>query len=307
MIQKAKIVSVSVNPNQYHQTDIPRCTVAFPMSSTSLKQFALCPSKYKAGIEETENDSMNFGQLIDCLALNPEQFNSRFAVQPSTYTNDKGEVKKWSNNSNSCKAWLADHSNKQVVTTDELAETTKAIFRLSSDTTIAAFIKNSDTQVWVSAEWKDNDTGLLVPLRCLIDLVPKPDSEFALCIGDMKTTRDASIQAWTRDVFKFGYHIQGAFNLDLFNATHDEERTTFCHIVQENTPPYEPGKRLLDQEFIEIGRNEYRAALANYCKCLKFNSYPGYDDTDESSQGWSNTAPEPWMANKATFDPKYIF
>jgi hypothetical protein len=309
MITNAKILEIGANPGKYH-TKHERCTIGASMSSTSIKAFALCPSKYKAGVKDEPTSAKDFGSLVDCLALTPaQQVGERFAIQASTYTNEKGETKKWSNNSNTCKAWTLEQikAGKIVITQEELSDAATAVLRLANDATIASFIKQSDTQVWLSAQWHDEQSGLSVPLRSLIDLVPKSDSEFGLCIGDLKTTRNAALSQWTRDVFNFCYHVQAAFNLDMYNAASKEDRTTFCHIIQENTPPFEPGKRMLDAEFIEMGRIEYRAALANYCKCLEFGVWPGYDQTDEASQGWTNCAPEPWMMTKGMFDPKYIF
>lgn len=302
----AMIQGVGVNPEEYHKNG-ERCTQSYAMSSSSLKLFSLCPSKYRAGIADSESESKAFGSLVDCLALTANQLHTRFAVQPETYENDKKEVKPWSNNSNTCKKWKAENSSRCIITEDALREAALAVHRLNEDERIRSFITNSDTQVAVSGMYHDENTGLSIPVRCLIDLVPKSESEYGACIADLKTTRSAVISDWTRDVFKFGYHIQAAFNLDLYNAATGDERDTFCHIVQENTPPYEPGKRMLDQEFIEMGRLEYQAALSNYCKCLKFGSWPSYDDTDESSQGWTNIRPEPFMAMKSQFDPKYIF
>ena len=306
MIQNAKVVSVTTNPEEYFP-NAERCTISYAMSSSSLKAFSVCPSKYKAGVEDNETESKKFGSLLDCLVLTPSQMRSRFAIQPETYTNDKGETKPWSNNSNSCKTWKKENADRTIITQQQLSECASAVLRMSTDQKIASFIKESDTQVWVTGEYSDEDTGLVIPMRCLIDLVPKSESEYGLCIGDIKTTRSAVIADWTRDVFKFGYHVQAAFNLDLYNAATGEDRTTFCHVVQENTPPYEPARRMLDLEFIEMGRNEYRGALLNYCKCLKSGIFPSYDDTDESSQGWTNIAPLPYMAIQNTFEPKYLF
>ena len=56
---------------------------------------------------------------------------------------------------------------------------------------------------------------------------------------------------------------------------------------------------------MNIGRDKYRTALANYAWCLKHDRWPGYDETDESVQGWTITEPEPWMESEGLFEPRF--
>jgi hypothetical protein len=307
MITNAKIMSIGTNPADYHRKVTERCTIGYSISSSDLREFILCPAKYKAGGEEdTESNSLLFGSLLDCLLLTPKQFPSRFAIQPETYTDDKGTSKPFTKQSNTCKKWISDQGNKTIITVDKLAEVNEAIAKINEDETIASFIKQSNAQVFISATWKDEDTGIEVPIKALIDLLPREDSEFSSCVADLKSTRDASPISFNRSVFTFGYHIQAALYLDMINAV-DESRDTFCFIVQENKSPFQPGKRILHVDFLEMGRNEYQKALSNYCKCLKSGFWPSYDDTDEAVQGWSTCFPEPWMEGKTSFGVKYLF
>jgi len=307
MITNAKIISIGTNPADYHRKITERCTPDYSISSSDIHEFALCPAKYKSGAEEdVESNSLLFGSLLDCLLLTPGQLDSRFAVQPETYINDKKETKTFNNNSNTCKKWIEDHSDKTIITFGKLIEVRIAADKILEDETIASFIKQSDTQVFISATWKDEGTGLEIPIKALIDLLPREDSEYSSCLADLKSTRDASPINFNRFVFSFGYHIQAAFYLDMINAVKDS-RDTFCFIVQENKKPFQSGKRILHVDFLDMGRNEYQAALSNYCKCLKSGFWPSYDDTDEAVQGWSTCFPESWMEGKRMFDVKYLF
>jgi len=310
MITNAKIVSIQTKPEDYHQSQFERCTPGYVMSSSDLREFAICPARYKAGVEEdTESSSMVFGSLLDCMLLTPSQLESRFAVQPETYTDSKGVVKPFTRQSKTCKEWIEAQKGKTIVlilSGDKVEDAKIAVDRMVNDEIINSFINQSDVQVYISALWEDEDTGLKVPLKSLIDLLPREDSEYSSCIADLKTTRDASTMEFNRSIFKFGYHIQAAFYFDIVNAIKND-RDTFCFIVQENKPPFQPGKRILHIDFLEMGRKEYQASLANYCKCLKSGFFPSYDDTDEAVQGWSTCYPEPWMEGKTLFGVKYIF
>ena len=252
-----------------------------------------------------DSDAKDFGNLLDTLVLTPEKFDKRYVQQPSTYRNEKKEEKPWNNNANACRAWHEEQQGKQVVSHKELTAAIAAKDRLLKDDLIASFIAASDKQVLVQAQWHDDETGLTVPVRCLMDLVPRLDSEFSKTVGDLKTTRTAALQSFSRDVFKMGYHIQAAFDLDLLVAATGEDRCSWVFVIQESYPPWQTGRRLLSEDFLALGRAEYQRILGLYCRCLKAGVWPGYDDTDEAIQGWSLVAPEPWMAMHEQFSPHF--
>jgi hypothetical protein len=141
----------------------------------------------------------------------------------------------------------------------------------------------------------------------LIDFRPRVDTEFAHCLGDLKRTRSAALMPWQRDCFNMGYHVQAAFYQDLYAAATGEDRNTWCFVLSESLRPFQPGKRILSQDFYAIGKAEYVRLMENYCLCLKHQKWPDYDDTDEAVQTWSVVNPDPWMATKAQFAPKFIF
>jgi exodeoxyribonuclease VIII len=258
-----------------------------------LKAFAECPSRWKAGYQSPDSDAKDWGSLLDCVLLTPDQFKMRYAVKPATYNDAKtGEEKPWNGNSNVCKDWLADHQDMAIVSNGELSEAQKAAKRLLADETISSFHNASDKQVHVSGFWHDKATGLDIPVQCLIDYVPNKDSEFQKCLGDLKSTRNAGQKPFARWCYQASYHIQAAFDLALYCAATGEDRTDWVFVVQENYPPYETGRRLLSQEFIEIGRLTYEHALKQYAKCLKTGNWPGYDSDDEMTL----IQAEPWMA-----------
>ena len=304
--KNAKIIGAGVNSELYHQQKSERCTPEFRMSPSSLKAFSECPSRYKAGYESPDSEAKQFGILLDCLFLTPEQFKPRYAVKPSSYKDAKtGDEKPWNGNSNVCKAWLENHADKIITSANEVAEANAAVRRLMADETIASYHAASDKQVHVIGEYHDKATGLIIPVQCLIDFVPRKDSEFQKSLGDLKTTRNAGQRPFARWCYQAGYHIQAAFDLDLYMAAMNpnkdqsgEDRQEWILIVQENYAPYETGRRLLSQDFIDIGRQTYQAGLARYAKCLKSGTWPGYDPDEE----FSLVAMEPWQEFAALSD-----
>lgn len=329
MFISVKIIGASVNPDEYHKIDEPRGSYNYPASSSMLKVFNRCAKRWRDGYTSPDSKATRFGSLLDCLALTPNDFARRFAVQPDKYTTTgmqcpecksitdsayckacsdktakilrvKVDIEKdWNNTSTTCRAWTEEHKGLTIVTSDELNDALAASRALHADPRIDAMLNDSDKQVWLSGFWQDAATGLLIPVQALLDAVPRPDTAFYKNIVDVKTDRNAALGAWTKKVFDYGYHVQGAFNLDLYRAARpQEDRVNFCHIVIENYAPFQVGRRILSESFLEIGRATYKRALANYAYCLKNNHWPDYDEGDDSVQGWTITEPRSWMGDE---------
>jgi len=331
--KNARIVAVAPNPTHYFTQLHARGDARFQISSSALKEASRCFERWKDGYESRESKSKDHGNVVDCLALTPGEFHKRYIVQPSTYRSEVLQCpkcksvteskkcrscgvdrvtatveKEWSNLSSTCQEWREKQQSAgvEVISPERLAEAQEAVARLRRDDVIAAFLDASDKQVWVAAEWHDEANRLVIPVKCLIDMVPRNDSEFYKCLGDLKTARNAGLSAWNRQVFDMGYHIQAAFNFDLYRAAKPEEdRCNFCFVVQENFKPWQTGKRILSEAFMELGRAAYRRALANYAQCLKHGQWPDYDCTDEAVQNWSITEPTPWMESADAFAPRF--
>ena len=305
---------MGANSSEYHAQTIERGHPDFAVSPSALKLFANCASKWRSGFQPAETKTKKWGNLLDCLVLTPDQFKARYVVQPETYTSAKGEVKPWSNNAKACKEWAEDYESEgiEVISFETHKKASAAVMRLRADETIRNFIDSSEKQVWVAGEWHDEATGLVIPVRCLIDLVANLETEFAKCLGDLKSTRSASIASFNRDAWKFGYYIQAAFDLDLYRAARPEEdRMTWCLIVSENIEPWQTAKRMMEDcpneptNLIDLGRLTYKRLLQNYCVCLKTGVWPDYEQQAENdphfrnyiAQGWFAMHAEPWMAD----------
>jgi hypothetical protein len=192
----------------------------------------------------------------------------------------------WSNNSDTGKAWKADQEKegKTVVSEDKLSDAWKAVARLKQDEEIAGIMAVSKTQVQVNVEWHD-ESGIVVPFKCLLDVAPDPASGFGDTLYDLKSTKDAAAKWWTKQVFNDGLYYQAGVYYDAMNATGMKYRN-FGHIIQESFAPYEPTVRPLTFEFLQVGINQYREDLKRYCKCLKTGKWPGYDRDPVDVELW---------------------
>jgi hypothetical protein len=341
--QNARIIAKDANPEEYHKQVGERGTLGFSVSSSSLRMFDMCPSKFIHGFEMAPSASLEYGALFDTIVLTPDQFDKRYAVQPETYETtgmkcpncedvsakskkcaackcERVEVqitKKWSNGATVCEVWVAEQiaAGKEVCSASELADAQAAAKRLFDDPIIGDYIRESDKQVWIAAEWHDAATGLVVPVKCLVDLLPRRDSEFFDGAGDLKSTKCAKKLAWERFADHVGYNIQGAWNIDLVQAAlPNEQRRKFAFILSESHHPWEPSREMMEDDndpqsnsLMSNARSKYRRIMANYCQCLKHNKWPGYADTDEASEGWNVWQQDPYSAQRDMFATRFNF
>lgn len=306
--KNAKVFATRADSNQYHSETGERGKPDFVMSSSSARLFSQCPSRWVDGYNPPDSDSKDWGNMIDTRHLTPDLWEKKYVLQPSTYEaldkkgNPTGEDKEWNNNATVCREWNARQEVKGLtpVKPKEVAEVNAAHARLMRDETIEAFRDASEFQFWIKGEWHDNN-GIVIPVQALIDYVPRLDSEFAKCLGDLKSTRNAAPRPFARFAYGAGYHIQAGWNMDLYTAAvPDEDRNTFCLVLQENFRPYQTGKRMLSQAFVDIGRATYKGILARYCECIKTGNWPDYEtQSKDAVQGWNLIEPEAWMALEA--------
>lgn len=273
------------------------------MSRGELVRFSKNPWKWVKSEPVNATSEMQWGSVVDCMALTPSRFKDQYEVCPETYPTADGD-KPWNWNASFCKNWRRDleATGKEPIKLMDLEEARIAHSRLMEDPLIAALFSQSKTQVQCVVEYCDKDTGLKVLVKTLLDLVPNAGSEHEKFIADLKTTKDASVYEWEKSVFHQGYHVQSAMYLDAYNAATGEDRSGFLHVVQESAPPYAVGRRMLGDDFLELGRQTYQSALKFYCQCLEANKWPGFDDMNDNSanpiiDGWRITSPSSWMVS----------
>lgn len=267
------------------------------MSRSELFKFGECPSRWFHGIEDTTTDAMRFGSVVDCLVVNRADFDEHFVVSPETYpctpTKADGRTEKpWNYQATYCKEWRTDQEARglECITHPMMKQAQTAVMRLDAHHKIPGILNVCARSVQILVEWHDEETGLVVPIKCLLDLLPDPKSGVGDTIYDFKTTNDASSRRWTRRVYDDGLHYQAAIYLDAANAATGAKYKQFGHIIQESYAPYEPTVRVLSSEFLSFGRGHYMGDLKHYCRCLANNRWPGLDEAP--------VEPEPWMAKE---------
>lgn len=313
--QNARLIGVNFDPVAYHAANKPRGTPEFTMSRGALADFLACPAKWVRSTDTLSTPATRWGTLMDTLVLTPDRFEDLFAVYPATYpceptSKDPRTEKPWSNASNFAKQWKAEHAGRiflhrekfdddgeadEETKTLTLGNAQRAKSRLMGDEQIRSLLEASTSQVMCVAEYHDRPTGLVVPFKILLDLVPRADHpEWGKCLADFKTARDASEREFTKAIHNGFYDWQAAIYRAIYTAATGEDRTDFLFAVQENTPPYQPALWSIGSDWMDDCLQEVRQALQFYCACLAANHWPGYRANVRIAQ-WGLLAREAWM------------
>lgn len=229
----------------------------------------------------TETTSIAMGSLADCLILEPELFDKMYVARPDTYTNDKGEVKKWNANAKACKTVLAEfgESGRTVISNADYAKALDLRDAVLAHPVAGPAISAGKKQV--SLVWDDTETGV----RCKGRLDLDCDS----IIYDLKTTRDASMEAFSRDIGNLGYHVQaGAYLQGLTNLGKSPDEFRFI-AVETSGETKIPGCIVyrISPESALAGLYQFQRALAKVAHWQK-NGVDGYsrEITDISALRW---------------------
>lgn len=122
-----------------------------------------------------------------------------------------------------------------------------------------------------SAFWTDEATGLLC--RGRFDLL----GHKTRTIVDLKTTKSAARDDFSRSIWAYGYFLQAAFYLDGAKAL-GLPFEHFAFVAVEKTPPYGIALYEMSMAAIDDGRKLIRPLLETYARCLETGEWPGYSD-----------------------------
>lgn len=299
MIQNARIVSENTPIEVYAAELAKRGSPEFVVRAHVLSEILRNAQRWVRGYESPESKALKFGSVFDCRILTAREYHRRYCVLPADAPRrpSKAQINakrpspetvaaiEWWNN------WKKENPGEEISAELDGA-VTAAMFRLSEDDTISDLIQSSKHQVMIVAEWADKATGLVVPIKCLIDIVPPADHPvFSNSLWDLKTTANASPKNFMQDAQRYMYHLPAAFYLAMFNAATGENRKAFGHVVIENYHPYEyrTPPPFLTERFLDFGRQCYQAALSKYCRYLHTGEWKGYDSYDPKRNNWPET------------------
>jgi hypothetical protein len=256
-------VNLDMPAEKYHAVDA--------LSKSMMTKILKSPAHYKAALEEHQEPSkaMQLGTAIHTAVLEPHLYSQVVAVIPPDIDHRTKEGKQWKEQHKSrIHLTHAEDIDVQGVANSVRRHPFWEIINHEHSIEASVFAEDAETQI---------------PLKARPDLWIK---EPAILV-DVKTTDDASPEAFSRTISTFGYHIQAAHYLAMTGAE------SFIFVAVERKAPYAVGIYRLDIEWLQAGENLRRKAISTLHECRALDSWPAYPTATQTL-----SCPK-WVLNKS--------
>lgn len=250
------------------------------LSCSAMKQLLRSPAHYRAWAESDmdsgQTEAQRFGKAFHCALLEPERFARDYYVLPAD------APRKPTVTQINAKAPSED-TKKAVAYWSALDQDGRTILSPADMDKIHAMLASVQAHPWakllvqgghgeVTLRWTDEATGLRCKARA--DYYREAPKRYVL---DVKTTSDASPDAFAKTVHNFGYHLQHAHYADGFR-TLGLPLDGFYLLAIETEPPYVCQPYYLDAEAEGKGFALRTRAAALLKRCMETGHFPGYSD-----------------------------
>lgn len=232
---------------------------SIPVRFSRLKSMGRSPMHYRHAIDSDHVDSasMRLGRLVHWRLLGglPDDEDGAIVVYD-------GERRG--------KAWTefeAANAGKDIVTTKEYEKSEPIAAAVLADPVAPRFMAGRHE---VPVAWKLGDRACSSRLDVLGEL---RDVGPFLC--DLKTTTDASPEAFKRQAWKMAYHAQLAFYADALKSTGIETKAHYLVAVETKAPHAVTVLRLTDN-ILNEGRRLYRSWFERLMVCESDDNWPSY-------------------------------
>lgn len=230
------------------------------LSKSAIDKLLECPALYKAWLEgedeEKTSAALAFGSLSHLLTLQPQEFDSQYAVTDLNLATKEG------------KAWKAAlPEGIQIVKNDDYEKAQMMADAVRDHPQAKMLFQN-----YIAEE----------PIYWTFDGVPckaKPDIVAEVFgrryIADLKTTESVNPEAIRKSIAKWGYHRQAAWYLSGMEAV-GKPCDAFIFIFVEKTYPYLVTMCQLDEDALAKGMEECLRAVSTLKECQVSGTWPCY-------------------------------
>lgn len=252
-------------PESYHGS--------FGVSKSVLDRFNKSPAHLAYGAKREPTRAMTIGTAIHTALLEPHEFESRYCLLRDVKDRRQSEYKEA----------VKVHGEEYVLVgheADKVAGMQESVFAQPE----AAKMLSMEGNAEVSAYIEDPETGLLI--KCRYDLLA---GSYQPVMVDLKKTRDASPEEFSKSVYNYRYHVQDAMYSYIFELINGYAPQPMQFVAVEEEPPHCAMVYELDEETRMIGYAEMRRNLNRYAECVAADEWPGYDNPRQTIglPGWA--------------------
>jgi len=259
-----------------------------PLSYSSLKYFLTSPLHFCHAWHRKRfflpTPAMQFGSLVDCLMLTPENLEKEYMVIPKINKRTKAGQEQWKEIQETMK-----EKDLEPITEEDLIIAT-AMVKAAYENPMSKRLLDNVTRTQRRCEWVDKKTKL--PMISYTDAEGEIDNRpFIL---ELKTMADAEMDVFARSCINFNYPLQAGTYFTAFMSITGlvpdyyyliMEKPKIGDVTEEAITlddrmktPIAVNVGLASSDFIQLGRQQYRRALDGMANCIdEQNFHKGYE------------------------------
>jgi exodeoxyribonuclease VIII len=235
------------------------------ISKTGLDRINRCPAYYMHCKTQPrkETPALVFGRAIHTAILEPHLFAAEYAVAPDVDRRTKAGKEAYAE-------FMLECGDKTILTADQYARAEAIQAAVYAHPAAAALIEGNGLNE-ASVFWSDTASGVLC--KCRPDRL-RDDH----IVVDVKTTQNASPEAFMRDAYNYRYHVQAAYYMDGVAAATGHRPPAFVFLAVESEPPHLVACYMAGDDMVALGEQEYRLNLDLYAECMRSGVWGGYGE-----------------------------
>jgi hypothetical protein len=257
-----------ITAKEYHAlTDI--------VSNSYLGKLAKVPACAKLPQEETV--AMRFGRAFHSYVLEGlAALSDDFAIVDSLPT--KPNKRSTQKTIDAYTEWQESLNGKQAISLEDFTAVQQMRNAVMNHPFASHLLDDGISETTII--WRDEETGLLCKVRP--DRIPSGNKGV---IWDLKSTSNASRNAFLNDCIKYGYAREGAMYLEGFSramgALYDD--LIFALVAVEKEDPFRVEVYTIEVDLLEYGYGEFHRLLQIEKVCRDNNFWPHYQNPGSGS------------------------
>lgn len=219
--------------------------------------------------EESDTPARVFGRAVHCAILEPARFAREYALEPDITGPEYEQYKSPRSTKRYKEACAEIEASGATIMKAEGMEALRTMQSAVRGHPSSGVILDGEGPAESSIVWTDPATGVPVKIR------PDWIAEDVGAVVDLKTTADASPEAFMRDFFNYGYHRQAWLYLTgCREAGFDVEHYTILAV--EKTRPFGTYVYRVRDDVMEWAEREVRPLLNSFAHCMETGEWPAY-------------------------------
>lgn len=216
----------------------------------------------KENSQHQNTSAMLAGSVVHKMVLEPETFSEEYIAAPAIDRRTKAGKEEYA-------AFEQEAVGKIIVPKDMITLAENIAEAISHHKTARALLSGGKAET--SHFWTDIRTGL--ECKCRPDYLRS-----GFCV-DVKTTQNASLEAFEKAAYNYRYHVQAYWYLQGLKQCRISDADDFVFIAVEKEPPYAVAVYYADDLMLSFGEREARSDLDILSECIHTGVYHGYENS----------------------------